>query len=126
VPASGGLLTDRAAIRSSAFSFDVGKAGLLSRGDLFGVRLSQPLRVSGGGLTVRLPVGYDYATKLASFADQRLNLAPAGRELAMEASYSRMFFGGRIDTNLFWRQDPGHFATAPDDLGAALRWRTDF
>jgi subtilisin family serine protease len=126
VPAGGGLLTERAAILSNAFSFDVGKAGLFSRGDLFGLRLSQPLRVSSGGLSVRLPVGYDYGTAQASFADQRFNLAPEGRELALEASYSRMFFGGRIDTNLFWRQDPGHFAAAPDDLGAALRWRTEF
>ena len=126
VPAGGGLLAERAAIRSDAFSLDLGKAGLLSRGDLFGLRLSQPLRVSRGGLSVRLPVGYDYATGEASFGDQRLNLAPEGRELALEASYSRMVFRGRLDTNLFWRQDPGHFAAAPDDLGLALRWRTDF
>ena len=117
---------DTPGIRSNAFSFDVAKTGLFARGDQFALRLAQPLRVAGGGLSVRLPQSYDYETGAVTFADQVLNLAPAGREIDLEASYSRMFFGGRIDANLFWRRDPGHFAVAPDDRGAALRWRVGF
>ena len=63
---------------------------------------------------------------VSTYADQRLNLAPTGREIDLEASYARMLLGGRIDANLFWRRDPGNFAAAPDDKGAALRWRVGF
>ncbi len=31
--------------------------------------------------------------------------------------------GGRMETNLFWRRDPGNIALFPDDLGGAVRWR---
>ena len=110
-------------IRSSAFSFDVAKAGLLTGGDHLAFRLSQPLRVASGGLGLRLPQSYDYETGAVTYADQVLNLAPSGREIDAELAYSRAFFGGRMDANLFWRRDPGHFAAAPDDLGAAPRWR---
>jgi hypothetical protein len=122
---AGGLLGSDPLIRSNSFSFDVGKAGLFG-GDALAVRLSQPLRVTSGGLGFQLPVGYDYASGAVAWADQRLDLSPQGRELALEASYSRLLFGGRMDANLFLRRDPGHFEQAPDDLGAAVRWRLDF
>ena len=124
--AAGGLLSGSSTIRSNAFSLDIAKAGLLDRGDQFGFRIAQPLRVASGGLSLRLPASYDYKTGAVSYADQSLNLSPTGREIDMEASYSRLLFGGRMDTNLFWRRDPGNFAAAPDDLGAALRWRVEF
>lgn len=106
-------------VRSSAVGIDLAKSG-------FAVRLSQPLRVSGGAFALTLPVSYDYETGAVGYAERRLNLSPEGRELDLEASHSRMLFGGRLDTNLFWRREPGHYATAPDDLGAAVRWRVDF
>jgi hypothetical protein len=113
-------------IRSNAFSFDVVKAGVLDGGDQFALRAAQPLRVASGGLSLNLPVSYDYETGAVAYADQRLNLAPTGREIDVEASYARMMFGGRMDTNIFWRRDPGNFAAAPDDMGAAFRWRVGF
>lgn len=106
-------------VRSSAFGLDLSRSG-------FALRLSQPLRVSGGGFALNLPISYDYATGTAVFAERRLDLSPEGRELDLEAGYSRPVFGGRLDTNLFWRREPGHYEAAPDDLGAAIRWRTDF
>ena len=123
--AAGGIVDGRPTIRSSGFSVDVAKAGLFG-GDEIAFRLAQPLRVASGGLGFTLPVGYDYATGTARFADQRLDLSPTGRELDVEASYARLLFGGRLDANLFWRREPGHYAAAPDDLGAAMRWRMDF
>jgi len=122
---AGGLLGSDPLIRSNSFSFDVGKAGVFG-GDALAFRLSQPLRVASGGLGFRLPVSYDYTSGAVGMADQRLDLSPEGRELALEASYSRMMFGGRMDANVFLRSDPGHFEQAPDDLGAAVRWRTEF
>lgn len=124
--AAGGLLSGTPMIRSDAFSFDVAKVGVFGRGDEFAFRIAQPLRVASGGLSLRLPASYDYETGAVGYADQRLNLAPTGREIQMEASYARMFLGGRIDANMFWRRDPGNFAAASDDLGAALRWRIGF
>lgn len=123
---AGGLMAGAPTVRSSAFSFDIGKAGVFGAGDAFSLRFAQPLRVAQGGVSLRLPVSYNYATGAVSHADQLLNLAPTGRELDLEASYSRMLLGGRMDANLFWRRDPGHFAAAPNDAGAALRWRVDF
>jgi hypothetical protein len=121
-----GLMTGPATIRSNAFSVDLGKAGVFGKGDRFGLRLAQPLRVASGGLGLRLPVSYDYESGAVGYAQQRLNLAPTGREIDMEASYARMLLGGRMDANLYWRRDPGNFAAAPNDLGAAMRWRVDF
>lgn len=117
--ARAGSLGTPTLIHSNAFSVDVAKDG-------FALRLSQPLRVASGGLGLRLPVSYDYTTGAVGIADQRLDLSPAGRELDMEASWSALLLGGRFDANLFWRREPGHFAAAPDDLGAAVRWRLGF
>ena len=33
---------------------------------------------------------------------------------------------GYFSSNLFWRQEPGHFETAPDDVGVAFRLVMDF
>ncbi|MBA2919095.1 S8 family serine peptidase [Sphingomonas sp. MAH-20] len=121
-----GLMTGRATIRSNAFSLDIAKTGIFGSGDRFGFRLAQPLRVASGGLGLRLPVSYDYESGAVGYANQRLNLAPTGREIDVEASYARMLLGGRMDANLFWRRDPGNFAAAPDDMGAAFRWRVGF
>ena len=122
---AGGLLDAKPLIRSAACSFDAAKTGLFG-GDQIAFRISQPLRVASGGLSVRLPVSYDYGTGAVGYADQRLDLSPEGRELAMEVSYSRLLFGGRLDANLFWRREPGHYVAAPDDLGTALRWQVQF
>jgi hypothetical protein len=124
--APGGLLAGSPTIRSTAFSIDLAKAGAFARGDQLAFRVAQPLRVASGGLSLRLPASWDWRTGAVTYADQRLNLAPTGREIDMEASYARMLLGGRMDANLFWRRDPGNFAAAPDDLGAAFRWRVGF
>jgi hypothetical protein len=123
---AGGLMAGAPTVLSNAFSFDIGKADVFGVGDAFSLRFAQPLRVASGGVALRLPVSYDYTTGAVAHADQLLNLAPNGRELDLEAGYSRMVLGGRMDANLFWRRDPGHFAAAPNDAGAALRWRLDF
>jgi hypothetical protein len=124
--ASGGLLSAAPTIRSNAFSFDMAKSGVLEGGDQLAFRVAQPLRVSSGGFRLHLPTSYDYQTGVVAYSDQLLNLAPTGREIDVEASYTRIMVGGRMDANLFWRRDPGNFAAAPDDLGAALRWRVGF
>lgn len=122
---AGGLMTGAATIRSDAFALDLARTGLFDGGDRLALRLSQPLRVASGGLNFRLPVSYEYAGTVG-YADQRLNLAPTGREIDLEAAYAVMALGGRLDANLFWRRDPGNFAAASDDVGTAIRWRVGF
>lgn len=111
---------------SSAWSFDATRDGLFLLGDSFGLRLAQPVRVASGGLTVELPVAWDYATSSAQTAAHRINLAPTGREIDAEAIYEVPLWAGSLSTSLYWRKDPGHFAAAPDDTGAALRFGMAF
>jgi subtilisin family serine protease len=108
-------------LRTSAWSFDVTKAGLFGRRDRFGVRVAQPLRVTRGGFNVHLPTSYDYATLTAGYADQRINLAPSGHETDIEAVWSVPLRNGTLSSNLYLRKQPGNIAAAPDDVGAAIR-----
>ena len=55
-------------------------------------------------------------------------LAPRGREVAAELSYNRGLWDGTgwIGGNLFARRQPGHFANADADIGAAMRFTLGF
>jgi hypothetical protein len=118
---SGGAFT------SGAYAFDLGKAGLLSEGDRFGLRLSQPLRIDGGGFAMRLPTSFDYATMTPGYEIVRSSLVPRGREIDAELSYGRRWLGtGWIGGNLFYRRQPGHVLAADADAGAAVRVSLDF
>lgn len=122
-----GGLSGNGLIRTSAFAGDIGKTGIFGRFDSFGLRLAQPLRVASGGIDLRLPTSYDYDTlSVSEWTTQRLNLAPTGREIDLEARYGLPLWGGGLQTNLFWRKDPGNYADMSDDVGGALRWSTDF
>ena len=124
--ASGGALQDGALLKSSSFAIDAAKQGLFGSGDRIAFRLSQPLRISSGGLALTLPNGYDYRTLQTSYAVQRYNLAPSGREINAEAAYSRPLSFGDLTANLYYRKESGNIASYPDDLGLALRFSADF
>ena len=123
-PQAGGLLTG-GTLRSSAWSFDVGKSGVLGD-DLLSFRISQPLRVSGGGLSLLVPTGYDYATLTPDYTRRRLDLSPVGAERTAEVAYSRAVGVGRLSLNGWWRVDPGNNALIGDEQGALLRWSAGF
>ncbi len=116
-----GLIDDAARLRSFGFSADIEKHGVFSRTDRLALRVSQPLRVEGGNVALNVPVGYDYASQATTWARRVTTLSPSGREIAVEAAWSLNLSLGRIDTNIFWRRDPGHIASLPDDIGTALR-----
>jgi Subtilase family len=118
---AGGLRAGNDLLQSDAWSIGIAHAGLFDRHDRAGVRISQPLRVSSGGFNLLLPTGYDYATLGTTYSSARFNLSPTGREIDFEAAYSRAFGGGSLSSNLFYRRDPGNVASAPDDVGAAIR-----
>ncbi len=114
--------------RSGAYGVDVAKSDLLVGGDRLGLRFAQPLRIENGGLKLLLPTGYNYATQSPTMSWTGYSLSPKGRELDAELSYSRGLWDGAgwIGGNLFARRQPGHFAAADTDLGAAVRFTLGF
>lgn len=123
---AGGVRPSADHLASSAWSFDATRGNLFARGDSFGLRLAQPVRVSAGGFNVELPVAWDYASSSAQTAFSRIQLSPTGRETDAEVHYAVPLRAGSLSTSLFWRDDPGHFEAAPDDVGAALRFGMAF
>ena len=113
-------------LQSSSFAIDLAKSGLFQNADQLAFRFAQPLRVNNGGLNLFLPVGYSYQTLQTEFGQRTLNLAPAGRELVSEMVYATPLWGGYLNTNLFWRQEPGHFESIGDDIGGAVRFHLKF
>jgi hypothetical protein len=75
-----------------------------------------------------LPTSYDYVTRTATNTLSTMSLQPSGREIDTELSYgsnlleNNGWFGG----NLFYRRQPGHIASAGDDVGAAVRFNLSF
>ena len=66
---------------------------------------------------------FDYATMTPGTELRLVSLTPSGREIDVEATYGWSVLGGRLDTNLYWRREPGHIAAMPNDKGVALRFR---
>jgi subtilisin family serine protease len=85
-------------------------------GDSAALRYSEPLRVSGGGLDL-LSLGS---------APMAVSLTPSGHERDWEAVYSRPLGLGWLTANTYWRRQAGNYASAPDDLGAAVRYSFGF
>ncbi|WP_404711071.1 S8 family peptidase [Sphingomonas sp. MMS24-J13] len=116
--ATGGALV-RGRLQSIASAFDIGRTGGATQ---FGLRYSEPLRVTHGGFGLSVPTGYDYSTLSANYTLTNLNLAPTGHERDLEASYGLQIWGGWLDTNLYLRTQPGNIALAPNDVGGAIRY----
>lgn len=91
-----------------------------------GLRFALPTRVTGGGLSLVVPTTYDYATGAVGYTSRFVGLAPRGRESDVEANAGVRLGGGWLESNLFWRRQPGNIAAAPDDLGAGLRYNLTF
>jgi len=122
--------TDFAAgkFQTDAYSFDLTKNGIFGSQDRIGLRFAQPLRVERGGFATWLPTSFDYTTGIASNAYSTMSLRPSGRELDTELSYGSNLFDGNawLGGNLFYRRQPGHIASASDDVGAAVRLSLGF
>jgi hypothetical protein len=113
---------------SGAYGLDLAKTGLLRGGDRIGLRVAQPLRIESGGFAMLLPTAYSYETLSATNTLERFSLAPKGREIDTELSYQSPMLGGAgwLGGNLFVRRQPGHFAEADADVGAAVRFSLGF
>ena len=103
------------------------KSGLWSGRDRLGFRVAQPLRIISGGFATMLPTAFDYSTMTATTSLERFSLSPRGHDLDAEMSYGRpVTASGWLGGNLFMRHQPGHIASAPDDLGGAIRFSLGF
>ncbi len=122
--ATGGLGDGMLASRS--WSVEAGKAGLFGR-DRIDLRLSRPLRVTGGGLDLRLPDHWDYASgQVDGWAINRLALTPTGQETLVELRHGVKLGAGEWSTHLFWRRDPGNIAVLPPERGMAVKYGLTF
>jgi subtilase family protein len=113
-------------LRSFAASADIAKTGVMTNDDRLSLRVAQPLRVYRGGLQLTLPTSYDYASLSPTYENRFFNLTPEGRQIDMEAAYSRKIGPGWLTGHLFYRRDPGHFATIDNDMGGAIRFTLGF
>lgn len=113
-------------LTSEAWSFDVSRGNVFGWGHTLGLRVSQPLRVSGGELAFDLPVAFDYATETPILGRQSLSLSPEGREIMSELAWSAPMFGGYARASAFHRHQPGHFANSLDDVGALISFNAGF
>ncbi len=113
-------------LRSFAASADISKTGITTNDDRLSLRVAQPLRVYRGGLQLRLPTSYDYASLSTTYENRLFNLAPEGRQIDMEAAYSRKIGSAWLTGHVFYRRDPGNFAAIDDDMGGAIRFTLGF
>jgi hypothetical protein len=121
-----GMVAPGSGLVSRAWSLDLTKADVLGRGDSLGFRLSQPMRVESGGLNLSLPVDYSYETLAPTYGIRSLSLSPQGRELTGELAWRGWLWDGAASASLFYRKDPGHYASLPDDQGVAVSWSKGF
>jgi hypothetical protein len=114
--------------QTGAYGVDVTKLGVFGSEDTIGFRLAQPLRVEHGGFAMLLPTAYDYSTLTTTSSLSRFSLTPQGREIDAELSYGSNLLDGNgwFGGNLFVRRQPGHFAEAKPDVGAAIRFTLGF
>ena len=115
------------AFTTGAYAMDVARTGLLGADDRLGLRLSQPLRIDGGGFALNLPTSFNYDSMTPGYSLVRSSLVPRGRELDAELSYgTRLGAAGWLGANLYARRQPGHYADLPTDRGAAVRFTLGF
>ena len=125
MPSRGGAITG-GRLLSQAFAIDLEKLGVFAAGDRLALRIAQPLRVERGGVQLNLPVDYDYATLSPAFGTSTFALTPSGRELIGELAWRGELWGGDAAASMFYRRDPGHVASLPDDKGVAVKWQRGF
>ena len=125
-PRAGGSLAAGGRLISSAWAIDGARENVFKPGDLLALRVSQPLRVERGGLSLNLPVDYSYATLQPTFAPRLLSLTPQGREVDTELVWRGPLWTGAAMLSVFYRQDPGHYAALPNDKGVAVSWGKSF
>ena len=111
---SKGIITGIENLTSSSFSFSLLTESLVNKGDAFGFRISQPLRLEEGAVHMSIPVG---RTKNKDFLFQEYSsdLSPSGRQVDFEFIYKTPVKFGYISSKLGFTRDEGHFKREKTD-----------
>lgn len=121
-----GLLRDFSGVRSNAWGLGLSFAGVWSPADQLGFAWSQPLRVTGGSVTLDVPVARTVAGDVVR-VDERVSLVPSGLEQDLELFYSRLLSGdAALRAGLLYQVQPGHAADADDDVTLLVAYRRPF
>ncbi|MGE0408957.1 MAG: S8 family peptidase [Amphiplicatus sp.] len=86
---------------STQFAFGAYRNAIFARGDRLFLSVSQPLRIESGEMRLIIPAYYDIEADALVFAERRVGLGGARREIDFEAGYSfALPTGGVIEANL--------------------------
>lgn len=121
------LLGDIGRLRSESFALGVTGHDVLRAGDRFGFSVIQPLRVTGGDVSLTVPVFRDLETGIFSFESRSFSLSPSGREVDLEMSYGlRLGFATTLEAGIIQQFEAGHVKNGGAITNFLIRARTRF
>lgn len=128
--ASGGgnsLLSNYSTIHSEAFGAGLVMADLAEKGDGLSLMVGQPLRVTEGSADVTVPTSRNEDGTIVQ-EGATLDLAPEGREIALEAVYNVALNDEdqALTAGSFVRFNPDHDPDADPDIGIGLTYKLKF
>lgn len=101
---------------SSSWSVELSGSDMFARGDVFGFKISQPLRVENAHATMQAAY-FDYATEAPVYVDREVSFSPTSREVAAEIGYKKYFSGWLVEANVAQRFNAGHSKGLYDTVG---------
>lgn len=120
------LLEDVSDIRSDTFTFGLTYNNIKNKKE-FGFQISQPLRISDGSITLRLPQGRDNEKNEAIFNTYNINLKPSGREIDVEAYYkANLTKTIESKAGLLYIKDKNHSSDAKPEVITLLNLKKSF
>ncbi|MCB1885642.1 MAG: S8 family serine peptidase [Geminicoccaceae bacterium] len=118
----GGMVEGVDGLRTGGWSVSLTQENVLAEGDRLGFLVGQPLRVLGGHATLDVPVGRDLEGNVAR-ERVRTSLEPSGRETDLQLAYGRdLGPASALNGWLMLRHEPGHDASAADDVAVGMRF----
>jgi hypothetical protein len=128
--ASGGgnsLLSNYSTLRSEAFGAGLVMTDIAEKGDGLSLIVGQPLRVTDGSADVTVPTGRTEDGRVEQESGT-LDLAPEGREIAIEAVYNFALDSDdqSFTAGSFVRLNPDHDENADPDVGLGLTYKLKF
>lgn len=120
-PVAGSLITGFGGVTSDAFTLGVIQRNVLADKDRLGFVINQPLRVSAGVASLRLPSGVDSSYNVG-YDRVTAALVPTGREIDLEAFYAgNISEKTMLNLSLMYRHQPDHVADAPGEGQVMVR-----
>ena len=119
-----GMLHDLSLLRSSAFAFGIIGENVGHVRDRLALRLSQPLRVEAGNAQFNWVSGRTRDRRVL-VEETVLELAPSGRQLDIEMTYTRPWRGGQAYLAALFSRDPRH-VRGQQDVTLLMQYRHSY